>query len=171
MELNHINVWLLDDDAGWMLVDTGMAHDVCRAAWHTLDGYLQGRPLRRIFITHDHPDHMGLSRWLHERTTPPCGCRLSRTTRSRHTSLHPRTNCASASIAFLLAHGMHVSPSGEPQHRGGREDSWFKARAAAGAALRRRRPVHGRRTHLGLDRDRAATAVAIYACTTRSTAC
>ncbi len=30
MELNHINVWLLEDGDGWMLVDTGMSEDVCR---------------------------------------------------------------------------------------------------------------------------------------------
>ena len=34
-------------------------------AWGTLESqYLGGRPLARIFITHDHPDHMGLSPWL-----------------------------------------------------------------------------------------------------------
>lgn len=65
MELNHINVWLLDDGDGWMLVDTGMAEDVCRDAWLALeDRVLGGRRLTRIFVTHDHPDHMGLAPWL-----------------------------------------------------------------------------------------------------------
>ena len=68
MELAHINVWLMEDDAGWTLVDTGMAADPCREAWGALERELVGtQGLRRIFITHDHPDHMGLARWLQER--------------------------------------------------------------------------------------------------------
>ncbi len=39
MELNHINVWLLRHEDGWMLVDTGLADDVCRAAWHSLEAH------------------------------------------------------------------------------------------------------------------------------------
>lgn len=68
LEINHINVWLLDDDDGWMLVDTGMSNPACREAWAVLDReHLGGRPIRRIFVTHDHPDHMGLAGWLHQR--------------------------------------------------------------------------------------------------------
>lgn len=68
MELNHINVWLLEDDDGWLLVDTGMAEDVCRAAWLELEAQvLRDKPLKRVFVTHDHPDHMGLAPWLVER--------------------------------------------------------------------------------------------------------
>ena len=68
MELAHINVWLLKGEAGWTLVDTGMAADPCREAWGSLERDVVGsRGLARIFITHDHPDHMGLARWLQQR--------------------------------------------------------------------------------------------------------
>jgi glyoxylase-like metal-dependent hydrolase (beta-lactamase superfamily II) len=68
IELAHINVWLLDEGDGWTLVDTGMADEPSRAAWHRLeDEVLGGRSLRRIVVTHDHPDHMGLAPWLADR--------------------------------------------------------------------------------------------------------
>jgi glyoxylase-like metal-dependent hydrolase (beta-lactamase superfamily II) len=68
MELNHINLWLLDDEPGWTLIDTGMAEDVCREAWAAIEREtLRGRRIARILVTHDHPDHVGLAPWLAER--------------------------------------------------------------------------------------------------------
>jgi glyoxylase-like metal-dependent hydrolase (beta-lactamase superfamily II) len=66
--LRHINVWLLDDGDGWMLVDTGMNTAESRAAWDgPLLAPLEGRPLRRILCTHHHPDHAGLAKHLGDR--------------------------------------------------------------------------------------------------------
>ena len=68
MELSHINLWLLDGGTDWTLVDTGLAAAVCRDVWMSLErSVLRGRRLDRIFLTHDHPDHMGLARWLSDR--------------------------------------------------------------------------------------------------------
>ncbi|MDO8772972.1 MAG: MBL fold metallo-hydrolase, partial [Burkholderiaceae bacterium] len=36
MALNHINVWGLEDDDGWAVVDTGMRTDETVAAWRDL---------------------------------------------------------------------------------------------------------------------------------------
>jgi len=66
--LRHINVWLLPTDGGWWLVDTGMQTDDIRSAWQALEGSLPlHRELRGIVITHHHPDHYGMARWLAER--------------------------------------------------------------------------------------------------------
>lgn len=67
-KLDHINLWLLDDGEGWTVVDTGIARDEVKAAWHQLaDTYFTAdKPLRRIIVTHYHPDHMGLAGWMCE---------------------------------------------------------------------------------------------------------
>jgi glyoxylase-like metal-dependent hydrolase (beta-lactamase superfamily II) len=66
--LKHINVWLLEDGAGWTLIDTGMNVPASRAAWDgPLAAVLGGRPITRIVCTHHHPDHAGLAGWLAER--------------------------------------------------------------------------------------------------------
>jgi len=63
--LGHINVWLLADDGGWTLVDTGIHGEDTFNAWQAaFVDVLQGRPLRRVVTTHMHPDHIGMAGWL-----------------------------------------------------------------------------------------------------------
>jgi len=67
--LNHINLWVLDDEmdgqAGWTIVDAGIATDATRTAWERIfDERFDGRPLLRQVCTHFHPDHLGLADWL-----------------------------------------------------------------------------------------------------------
>ena len=74
--LDHINLWLLKDEregrAGWSVIDCGAATDATRAAWEqVLAGGLEGAPLLRVFATHCHPDHVGLSGWLATRFDAP----------------------------------------------------------------------------------------------------
>ncbi len=67
--LGHINSWLLDDDGGWAVVDTGMLLTTCSDAWKALFGAaLDGAKLTRIMCTHMHPDHIGLAGWLAKRS-------------------------------------------------------------------------------------------------------
>lgn len=71
-QLDHVNIYLLREDAGWAVVDVGINDERSRAIWETvLDGPLRGTPLSRLIITHHHPDHMGLAGWLAERFDIP----------------------------------------------------------------------------------------------------
>jgi len=66
--LDHINLWLVEDGAGWAIVDTGIDDAVTREIWEQIFAReLDGRPVTRLFCTHYHPDHMGLAGWLTER--------------------------------------------------------------------------------------------------------
>jgi len=61
MRLDHVNVYLMDDGAdGWTVIDTGFKGEATREVWETLKaGPLAGRPIRRVIVTHHHPDHFG----------------------------------------------------------------------------------------------------------------
>ncbi|WP_036230851.1 MBL fold metallo-hydrolase [Marinobacterium jannaschii] len=63
--LDHINLYLLEDDDGWLLIDSGINSPETRALWRQLaDRALGGWPLKRLLATHYHPDHIGLAGWL-----------------------------------------------------------------------------------------------------------
>lgn len=65
MALDHVNCYALDEGDGWTLIDTGTDWDQGRACWEALlAGPLQGRPVRRLVVTHHHPDHLGLAAWF-----------------------------------------------------------------------------------------------------------
>jgi glyoxylase-like metal-dependent hydrolase (beta-lactamase superfamily II) len=66
--LGHINSWLLEDEGGFAVVDTGMLLTQCSDAWKQLfRAAPAGSRITRVFGTHMHPDHIGLAGWLCKR--------------------------------------------------------------------------------------------------------
>lgn len=67
--LDHINLWLLeDDDGGTTLVDCGYGNAATRALWERhFATTIANQPIRRIIATHCHPDHVGNAAWLAQR--------------------------------------------------------------------------------------------------------
>jgi hypothetical protein len=64
-QLNHINLWVLEDGDGWTVVDCGIRDETTAEAWKMLfAGAMGGRPVKRVIVTHLHPDHVGLAGWL-----------------------------------------------------------------------------------------------------------
>ncbi len=70
--LNHINIWLLDDrdeeGDGFAIADTGLFMPPVIEEWKgLLEGALGHRRMTRVFVTHFHPDHVGCTGWLANR--------------------------------------------------------------------------------------------------------
>ena len=58
--LTHINLYLIEDAAGWFVVDTGLGNVETRDLWRRIfDTELKGKPVLGVICTHMHPDHIG----------------------------------------------------------------------------------------------------------------
>ena len=65
--LGFINLYLLRDNAGWWIVDTGLSNDQTAQLWHQIfNDALQGEPVVGVICTHMHPDHIGQARMITE---------------------------------------------------------------------------------------------------------
>jgi glyoxylase-like metal-dependent hydrolase (beta-lactamase superfamily II) len=63
LRLNHVNSYLIEDEEGWSVIDPGLATDNTLTVWtEALQRYdLTFGDIRRIIVTHYHPDHYGLA--------------------------------------------------------------------------------------------------------------
>ena len=68
-QLDHINLWLLEDNDAWLLIDSGLGNEPTRAMWEKIfKEKIGSKPVRRMLVTHYHPDHAGNAAWLCTRT-------------------------------------------------------------------------------------------------------
>ncbi|MDH5749152.1 MAG: MBL fold metallo-hydrolase, partial [Rhodospirillales bacterium] len=109
-KLDHINLWLLEDEGGWTIIDTGIAKDDVKALWDRIFSRMfQGKPLKRVIVTHAHPDHMGLAGWLTERFGVPLWTSFGEWSFARMLSLDKGPELLNKSRAFYRAAGFDES--------------------------------------------------------------
>jgi glyoxylase-like metal-dependent hydrolase (beta-lactamase superfamily II) len=105
--LNHVNIYLLADGAGWTAIDAGFGNEETIAAWSALlDGPLKGVNITRLIVTHSHPDHVGLAGWIVERF----GCPLQMSQVEYLQSVYHQSRGSeerrNAQALFFRRHGM-----------------------------------------------------------------
>ncbi|MCB8881130.1 MBL fold metallo-hydrolase [Acidisoma cellulosilytica] len=65
LRLDHVNVYLIEEEGGFAVIDTGWPDETTQAIWHSLLAGLIGRQrITRVIATHHHPDHVGNAGWL-----------------------------------------------------------------------------------------------------------
>jgi glyoxylase-like metal-dependent hydrolase (beta-lactamase superfamily II) len=65
LALDHINLYLIANGDGWMIVDCGMKGRGTRDLWlQIFEQELEGKPVNAVLSTHMHPDHIGQAGWL-----------------------------------------------------------------------------------------------------------
>src|SRR5215212_9714409 len=63
-QLDHINLWLLEDGDTWTIVDTGIGNEETRLLWDRVLNEKGITKVKRVILTHYHPDHAGNAEWL-----------------------------------------------------------------------------------------------------------
>ncbi len=70
--LDHVNLWILKDGCGWVVIDTGLANKKTKELWQTIEKeLLKEKPVNKLIVTHLHPDHFAAAGYLCERWQCP----------------------------------------------------------------------------------------------------
>lgn len=66
LRLNHVNCYAIQGDQGWSIIDTGMNTKQGNNVWLEFMEEHQIKPgdIKKIYLTHFHPDHYGSAGWL-----------------------------------------------------------------------------------------------------------
>jgi glyoxylase-like metal-dependent hydrolase (beta-lactamase superfamily II) len=120
--LDHINLWLLADDDGMTLVDSGYGDSATRALWDQhIATTLESRPIRRIIATHYHPDHLGNAAWLSQRfADAPVAMTSSEYLTAHAVAGGAGGHTMSATTALFRRHGMAAPDLAALEARGNR---------------------------------------------------
>lgn len=120
-KLDHINLWMLEDGDGWTLVDTGINTEETRDAWdRVFENTLGGRPVKRVIVTHFHPDHVGLAGWLTDRFKVPLWMPYTEWATGRMLSFETGQTAGPVSHAFYKAAGFTGDRLAQVERRVGR---------------------------------------------------
>jgi glyoxylase-like metal-dependent hydrolase (beta-lactamase superfamily II) len=116
--LDHVHCYAVDDADGWTLIDCGLGTPGTGRRWEQALAQLGHPHVRRLVITHYHPDHIGASTRLAELTGAE---EIVQGRRDRELTVHTWLDSDSGDRfqRYLLTHGM---PREAAERSAGEED-------------------------------------------------
>jgi len=107
MKLDHVNIYALDDGDGCTVIDAGFSSNRGKGIWQgMLGGALSGKPVRRVIVTHHHPDHVGLAGWFQSGHDAELVTTRTAWLMSRMLTLDEQAAAPAETIAFWKSAGM-----------------------------------------------------------------
>ena len=115
--LRIVHSYVLRDGDGWTIIDTGINYSAGRAAWQAALAELKIAPqaIRRIILTHAHPDHYGMAGWLAEQSSAPVQLAPLEQEFVR-TVWHAGAANEQAIVDFFQSHGMPAELAEQVRH-------------------------------------------------------
>jgi len=105
--LDHVNIYLIEEEGGFAVIDTGVDNPASREVWAgLLAGALRGKPVTKVIVTHFHPDHIGLAGWLCQRFDAPLYASQTTYLSSINISIRPDAMESVHYREFYLRHGL-----------------------------------------------------------------
>ncbi|HEX2728664.1 MAG TPA: MBL fold metallo-hydrolase [Rubrobacteraceae bacterium] len=105
--LKFIASYLVEGGGGWTIIDPGFDYPPAREAWEAGAAGLSlnlDRDVERIVVTHLHPDHIGLARWLEERSGAQVWMLEGEIENARH--VWDPARGSEGFVRFLISNGM-----------------------------------------------------------------
>lgn len=111
--LKFVASYLIEGEGGWTIIDPGFDYPPAREAWESEAarmGLDLDRDVTRIIVTHLHPDHIGLARWLEGRSGAPVWMLENEISNARHV-WDPSRN-SDGFVSYTMRHGMDAETAG-----------------------------------------------------------
>ena len=112
--LKFIASYIIEDNDGWTVIDPGFDYPPAREVWETEAeriGLDLDWEITRVIVTHLHPDHIGLARWLEERSGAPVWMLEDEISNARY--VWNRDRGSDDFAGHMKRHGMDAGTAGE----------------------------------------------------------